>query len=108
MISAEVHTDCRTAEATFDATPWFLQASDHDIKELAECGWGGDYPADNVALYMQDLDANVSDVFDMLRLLRKRSSVGFECHVDADQAMEWVGKERPALLETLKRADDEA
>lgn len=43
-IKAEVHTDDHIYEVNFDAEPWFAQASDKEILEVAECGWGGDYP----------------------------------------------------------------
>lgn len=94
-IRAEVHSDDRVIEAQFNALPWFEQASDEEIKALAKCDWGGDYPADEVAQHMADLDPNVRKVFDYVAL---RVSEGFECHVNEDDARAWLTAYRPGLL----------
>jgi hypothetical protein len=98
-IPAEVHTDCRTAEAKFDAERWFEQASDEDILQLNDCGWGGDLPADEVAEYFSDgkLDPNVVEVFNVLHILRRKDDIGFECHVEEEEAIAWLKKNRPWL-----------
>jgi len=51
-IQAECHSDDQVVKVSFYADPWFRQSPDQDIFELAKCGWGGDYPADRVALWM--------------------------------------------------------
>ena len=42
MIRAEVHSDDYAATAKFDAAPWFEQATDEAIEQLAKCDYGGD------------------------------------------------------------------
>ena len=43
-VRAETHDDDRRCEVPFDAQEWFEKASDKEILDLAECGWGGDEP----------------------------------------------------------------
>jgi len=68
-IPAECYSDDHILEATFDAEPWFAHASRPQILALATCGWGGDYPADEVAIYMADYDQGVGKVFSYLELV---------------------------------------
>jgi hypothetical protein len=109
-IPAEVHTDCHTAQARFDAEPWFNQASDQAILALAECGWGGDYPADEVAEFFSDTKRNkeVEDVFHTLRILRRKEDIGFECHVEEEPAMAWLRQNRPHMVTMINTAWTEA
>ncbi len=108
-ICAEVHTDDFNAEASFDAAPWFAQASDKAILELADCGWGGNYAADAVAEWFADLkkNAEVVDVFDYLRAhnrmaRHRRSAIGFECHVNENDALGWLHQHRPAIAKQIE------
>jgi hypothetical protein len=98
-IKAEIHTDCRTAEANFDATHWFQQASDNEILDLADCGWGGGLAADDVAEYYNDRksDLGVEEVFTALHILRRKQNIGFECNVDGEDALAWLKEHRPWL-----------
>jgi len=105
MIVAECHSDDRNVEVAFDATPWFKQASNKDILDLAGCGWGGDYPADEVAEWMADRRSKagkrIAEMFKYLEIIHgdpaKKNTQGFECHVDEDSARKWLAKNRPAL-----------
>lgn len=109
-IPAEVHTDCRTEEAKFDALAWFQQAEDEDILQLADCDWGGDYPADEVAEYFQDRrkSPEVQQVFDTLHTLRKSGKdIGFECHVEEEPALTWLKENRPWLHSMITNAGNE-
>jgi hypothetical protein len=103
-IGAEVHSDDYHATADFDATPWFEQATDRQISDLADAGWRGDYPADVIAEWIHEssLDAGVDAVFDYIATadLPKDYS-GFEVSVDEDQARRWVAINRPELEESL-------
>ncbi len=102
MIRAEVHSDDMMFEAKFDATPWFEQASDTDILELAGCDWGGDYPADHVAEFMDGKDPDVSAVFVYLARVRNTSNrCGFECHINDSMAMAWLHEHRPNVHRVL-------
>jgi hypothetical protein len=98
MIRAEVHSDDYLYERAFDATPWFEQASDDEIKALIECDFGGDYPADAVAEYMEDHDSEIERMFDYCR---RGSGVGFECHVETEDAEKWIKERRPHLAAHL-------
>ncbi len=102
-ISAEVHTDDYVHQIEFDALPWFKQASDGLILELAECGWGGDLPADEVAIYMGGINEDVKRVMDNVGNNPNEDLSGFECNVDEDSAIEWVEKNRPHLVGKLKK-----
>ena len=101
MIQAEVHSDDWAAEAKFDATPYFEQASDEELKELADCDYGGDYAADDVARFFEDTDEGVAFVF---KYLDARGDQGFECHVDVEQAEAWIRANRPDLAKELQLA----
>lgn len=111
MIWAECHSDDYVAEASFDAAAWFHASTDDEILALARIGWGGGYPADDVARWSEDIYANVEKVFDYLLV----KQCGFECSVNKDQAMAWVNANRPHLraailglsgMEQLAEADD--
>jgi hypothetical protein len=99
-IPAEVHSDDHAAEASFDAAPWFRQASDQDIKDLIECGFRGDYPADEVAQWEANVTANeeVIEVFTYVCTRRNVADIGFECSVDEDAAFNWLRANRLNLI----------
>lgn len=98
-IRSEVHTDDYAVEAKFDAEPYFEAASDEDLLELARCDWGGDYPADAVAQFMAEKVERVERVFVYLSFnpTNYGEPVGFECHVDSEDATRWIAENRPAL-----------
>ncbi len=79
MIQAECHSDDRKIEITFDATPWWEQATDKQKQALRDCGGGGDYPADAVAEYMADHDDGVRRMFNYLEIVDDQ---GYECNVE--------------------------
>lgn len=101
MIRAEVHSDDYKVEAKFDATKWFEQAIVNEIMALRMCDFGGDSPADAVALFMAEYDPQVARVFDYLEfkptMPYSNDSVGFECHVDADDAIAWLSENQSNL-----------
>ena len=102
MIPAECHSDDRFVEATFDATPWFDQASDKAITALVQCEFGCDYPADDVAIFMADHNSDIADMFKYIEIVGKKTSMGFECNVERTEAMRWISKKRPHLIEEWK------
>jgi hypothetical protein len=100
MIHATCHTDDFLYDVAFDATPWFLQASDNQILALAAIDWGGDYAADEVALFTRHREENLKALFDYLDRQPRvggRDAVGFECHVDGDEAEAWLRQHRPTV-----------
>jgi hypothetical protein len=96
-IKAECHSDDHAVEVTFDAVPFFKKATYKEILALAKCGWGGDYPADEVAIYMAGKNKEVKDMFTYVEARRKQADVGFECHVDKVEAINWLLKNRPKI-----------
>jgi hypothetical protein len=90
MIKARCYSDDRAIEVCFDATPWFEQSLSDYINELRDCGWGGDYPADAVALYFSESNADVHDMFRYIEIRNKIEPMGFECHIDAEDAEIWM------------------
>lgn len=101
MIKAECHSDDRAVEVAFDATPWFAQAEDGAILKLAACDWGGDYPADDVAMFMAGNVAEIATMFLYIDARQKIEDCGFECHVDPDSAIHWITINRPALHQEI-------
>ena len=99
-VRAECHSDDRVFEVEFDAAPWFNQASDQEIFDLAECGWGGDYPSDAVAMDMAKHLDSIAALFVYLDNHNRspRKHIGFECHVEREDAMNWLRANRPSLL----------
>jgi hypothetical protein len=99
MIRAEVHGDDHRAPASFDATPFFGQATLEDIQGLRAVGWGGDYEADRVAQFMGDQDGQVARVFHHLSFGPARPGstdpVGFESHVCEEDVARRVKASRP-------------
>lgn len=101
MIRAEVHDDEFRTSARFDATAWFEQASDTEILDLAKIDWRGDYAADAVAEFFEGHNIGtpdtVDDVFKAVNVL----DTGFEVSVEPDDAIRWVEKNRPHLMEQI-------
>jgi len=98
-IRAEAHSDDRIIEVEFDVTPWFEQASDAEIKALTACGFGGDYPADNVIEFMNDLGhEDARRLFEYLENMRgTRNAPGFGCNVSEGDTKVWIAANRPHL-----------
>jgi hypothetical protein len=105
VVHAECHSDDRAAEVPFDAAPWLKKASTKEIKALAECGWGGDYPADQVAIDMAGKVPAIADMFKYIEIRNKvsKEKVGFDCHVQADEALTWLQKNRPRVYTKLHK-----
>jgi hypothetical protein len=102
-IKAEVHSDDRAFEVSFNAIPWFQQADAEEVLDLAVHGWGGDYPADAVAQFMEDHVREVAELFRYLeRIHDTPRGCGFECHVNEDSAMEWLKINRPDVAEFIE------
>ncbi len=105
MIHAEAHSDDRIIEVEFDAEPYFAQATDHQLRALIACGFGGDYAADRLAEGLADEVDGLADLFKYLELVnkpgRRRETVGFECHADPAAAAAWIKANRPVLAHLL-------
>src|SRR3989442_13843929 len=91
-VRATCHTDDYRYEiSAFDATPWFIIASDSEIQQLIEDGFGGSYTAGGIAEDAKDYDAQVRAMFAYLDCLpASYDPRGFECYVDEAQALAWI------------------
>lgn len=101
-ISATVHSDDYHIDFEFNAAPWFSQASDDEIVALAKIDWGGDYEADDVAQFFKK--STTKKLFDYLATsptMGKDETVGFECHIDADEAYRWLRENRPEVTKAI-------
>lgn len=102
MINAVIRSDDGAVSVSFDASAWFEQASDSEIIELARCGWGGDYAADEVSQFFSG--TQTGKVFDYLEnhpASETNDAIGHETHVDMDEAVEWVIANRPGVASML-------
>jgi len=109
-VKAECHDDEHACEVSFDVAPWLKKARVDQIAALARCEWGGDYPADQVAL---DMAKTVEDIKYMFKYIEARNKVnkehiGFECHVDEAQALAWLKAHRPKAHAAAVKAVKEA
>ena len=107
MIKARTYPDDHALEIDFDATPYLQNASIEDLQKLIACGFGGDYPADQVAITLSDTNEQIAAMFTYLEARNKasRKSIGFEVHVDEDQAIAWLAQHRPEALAGLDLAE---
>lgn len=100
-IRAEAHSDDRIQEVNFDATPWFEKATAEEIQDLSDCHWGGDYPADNIAILLAERNKELGDLFKYLELIQgkksKKDECGFECHINEEDAKKWLAANRPEI-----------
>lgn len=108
FIDANVHTDDYRCDVDFDATPWFVQATDKQILGLAGIEWRGDYEADAVAEYIRDqrLDPDVSELFGYHEAANDALSnfddpIGFEVRVDEADALKYLKAFRYPLFVRL-------
>lgn len=110
VVHAKAHTDDYVHEVEFDAAPWFAKATDNDILILADEGFEFDTKSDEVALFCKERDPKLKTMFDYLDTIRdvpsKKDVNGFGCVVDQIQALSWVEKHRPHLMERLADIED--
>ena len=106
-IEAEVHDDARLNLIVFDAGAWFNQASDQEIFDLHEIGWGGDEAADVVALFFEETNEDIGALIVFCRSTQgTHNALGFECSVNADNAMDWLKQNRHGLWARLLCEDN--
>jgi len=91
MVPAEVHSDDHRAEASFDIRPILLQIEYGHLLDLTRCDWGGDQPADDIALMAEKYDPDVRSVMEYV----SRAPGGFECTIDGERALDWLKENRP-------------
>lgn len=106
-VMATGHSDDWAHEVMFDATAWFEQASDQELRALHEIGYRGDCAADAVLLFFEDCIAELAGLLEYCRRsqTRGREGVGFECEVDEDDALRWLAARRPGVLQEIRTAE---
>ena len=108
MISAIADTDDFAIILEFDATSFFEQASDEDLIALAECDWGHDYPADEVAHFMEASgDEQFGKFFTYINIKNEfrgdSDMTGFEVKVNRGEAIDWLTTFRPTVLAQINQ-----
>lgn len=100
-ITASCHSDDYVIEVEkFDATLWFMQASDEDIRALQSEAYGGDETADTVAELAASYDMQVQAMFEHNHALSVGTELrGFSCYVDETEAESWLTIHRPHLVQ---------
>ena len=104
MISSKAWSDCQQFQIQFDATLWANQASDQALIDLGKCGFRGDYPADDVVMFMADHCEKAKSLFEFLQVARYQfngDTNGFECAVDEDDLRNWLKEHKPHLIEKV-------
>ena len=101
-VTASCHSDDYAVEVhDFDATGFFTQASDEELRQLREEGFGYGYAADAVAVYVASHDREVQAMFDHNAALPSNVELrGFECYVNEKEAVAWLARHRPSVLAT--------
>jgi hypothetical protein len=99
-VTASCHSDDFMVEVKeFDATLWFAQAEDDELRALRSEGYSGNSASDSVAEFMATYDSSVQAMFDHNdRSPRSVELRGFECSVHEVQAEAWIAQHRPHLL----------
>jgi len=105
-VSAEAHSDDHACEVSFDATPYFEQASEEDLFRLAVGQWGDGYPSDAVAQFMADQNEKLAAMFTYVEIAHRVKDIGFECRVDAEEAMAWLEANRPAVAVQIRAREE--
>jgi hypothetical protein len=113
MITATATTDDLAIHVDFDATPYFEQASEEELLALADCGWGGDYPADDVAHFMEGSgDKQLDRLFTYLEIKNDFRSddddpTGFEVQIARGEALDWLTNFKPEVLAKINQRVNE-
>ena len=109
MIKATAKSDDGRFKAEFDATQWFEQASPEAVYALAQDGWGGNYEADSIVYFFEGVLPNVGNIvrFCLASAGGTEEPIGFICEIDAKDAMAWLKKNWPEMLDAIYRDTEE-
>jgi len=94
MIHAMIFDENYQHYTSFDATPWFEQASPRDIAILIINDWEEDKP-DGIAGYIARDNKYIDEI---LQYAHVEAKCGSSCCVNSGAAMEWVVRNRPQFL----------
>jgi hypothetical protein len=91
QVMATVQDDDDGSFLDFDVVLYLAQASKKELVALRDCGWSGDYPADEVAWFCtkfnEDLERFMDDV--------EKTGTGFEVSINEERAEAWLTENRP-------------
>lgn len=109
-VRAHFHTDDYVFEVDFDATPFFVNATEKALVDIYGCGFAGDYPTDAIAEFVADqgLNSELVEAFGYLNAVNRqgrKSSIGFECKVAPEDYLRWMDQHQPGLLAEQLCAD---
>lgn len=106
MIPATIITDDRAFRLDFDATDFFRFASEQDIVSLHQNEWSGE-GMDKIGDFFRV--TSLKDVYDYLDNHEKKGTneaVGFEVSLVSFQAIAWLNRIRPEVLEAIQEAEN--
>lgn len=106
-IIARAYSDDHAVEVSFDSRPFLRRASSQEIRVLHANDFSGSYEADAIFYTAEDRgDENVRPLrtyLDTRPRMPNGDTVGFEVSVDGDEAMTWLERYRPEVVEALDR-----
>jgi hypothetical protein len=84
---------------SFDATPWFLCAEDHELRALQQEGYCGHETAWSVVREAASTDLGVWILFELFQALPEAvEACSFACIVNREQAKAWMRVHRSQVL----------
>lgn len=103
-IPAAAYTDDQVFNVNFLANPWFEVALEDEIAGLARNGWGPCYESEDIAVFISNINSDVSDMFNYLEIKNKHleGKEGFGCIVNRGAALKWLKKHRPEVYRKLQ------
>ena len=104
-------SDDGAREVFVNAAGWFENAAEDKIRELHDCGWGRDLPADAVADWMRNFDRNLDEAMlycEEQHTLGNDDGGGFEVDINSNSAVLWLDTFREDLSDDLNRELDDA
>jgi hypothetical protein len=104
-IRAEMHSDDHVHEVEFDAEDYFKEAADEDLHNLIGINFRGDYASDKVAEFFEESIPEIKECLEYCR--HSNGNIGFECRVNKEDAMRWLWKNRPKILDDETDTEEE-
>ena len=90
-VSATYSIDDSELEAV-DATLWFTQADDDELRNLGEEDYGGDSTSESIITFMAFFNSEVESLY------FRNSDPTIVCHVNQEEAEAWIAVHRPHVL----------
>jgi hypothetical protein len=107
VIPAVARSHDKQLAVEFDAEPYFAAAEEQDLMELAKRDFSGGHPAWTMAEALAPNEPELRALLDQVIAASARGEVigfvGFDCRVDRQAALAWIGHHRPRLAERIER-----